>query len=59
MRNQPTAPTSPRQAPEAIAEQLVAEATQAITAWVERTREHGLQIPIVSRLFERLTSSER
>ncbi len=56
--NQATPPTSHRQVPEAVAEQLVADAAHAITAWVNRTREHGLRIPIVSRLFERLTQTE-
>lgn len=56
--NQATPPTSHRQVPEAVAEQLVADAAHAITAWVNRTREHGLRIPFVSRLFERLTQTE-
>ncbi len=47
-------PTSHQQVPEAVAEQLVADVTQAITGWIDRTREHGLRIPFVSDLLERL-----
>ncbi len=47
-------PTSHLQVPEVIAEQLVADATLAITGWIARTREHGLQIPFVSDLLQRL-----
>lgn len=59
MMNSAPPPTSHRQVPEAVAEQLVADATQAIAGWVQRTREHGLRIPFVSDLLGRLVAVDR